>query len=220
MKRHFSTYFVRRPVELGVCGKKEDVWGADAPEARRIIKEGRFPDLHTFTQIIGELLGKDPLSEAVAEAYWLGNNKTVSADELCKTYLKNGKTPEVVEELRRKYAGYEMPLTHLAQIIMVTDDTKVTNGCMVARATIAEAEGNDTVMVERDWIVKKRNGYEIERKRMKVKNPVINNLKSGDVVAIHQGEVAMRLTERQVKRLERSNRTTITRFNTFLGKSD
>jgi hypothetical protein len=206
-KRHFNVYFVKTPTERGLCGDHEDVMSVDIPRAREILKQGHYPDLHTFLNLVNP---QDPWSEKTAEEYWLGNEKVIGTEQLLEEYLRNGKPMEVINRWRQVLPK-EIPLSHTAQVAFVAtagehgqQKANLITGCMVVNAKVVEQKGNGGIL-EMQRVVYENNKYQI----VTVRSEILGTFRLGQKIALHQGQVATELTEKQSKKLAENNKKVI-----------
>lgn len=217
--------FSMSPNKLGYCGLNT----AESRFRKCILEnEGsgveeeleHFIVLNPYLETLKEITKLPKFSYKVAEAYWLGNeelNKATTEDYqiLLDNFVKQGVPDWLIEELRQKVPKIFIP-THLFQVLhvgvgrasgSVPFNMKTINNCIVRWGKIkskVESSKSKSLKVELNSLEESKNKYKLKLIEEEVEIDEILNpgIENGDVVVVHWGRVAKKLTPEEVEKLE------------------
>lgn len=215
--------FSMSPNKLGYCGLN-----TAESKFRKCILENKgegveeelehFIVLNPYLETLKEVTKLPKFSYKVAEAYWLGNEelnkaKTEDYEILLKNFVKQGVPDWLIEELRQKISKKFIP-THLFQVLhvgvgrasgSVPFNMKTINNCIVRWGIVKSLKSKvESLKVELNSLEESKNKYKLKLIEEEVEIDEILNpgIENGDMVAVHWGRVAKKLTPEEVKKLE------------------
>jgi hypothetical protein len=213
--------FSMSPNKLGYCGLNT----AESRFRKCILEDNgdgieeeisHFIVLNPYLETLKKITGLDKFSYEIAESYWLGNeelNKATIEDYqiLLDNFVKQGVPDWLIEELRQKTPKKFIP-THLFQVLhvgvgrasgSVPFNMKTINNCIVRWGKV-ESSKSKSLKVDLNSLEESKGGYKLKLIKEEVEIDEILNpgIENGDVVAVHWGRVAKKLTPEEVEKLE------------------
>lgn len=209
--------FAAPPSTANACGRE-----SAPPILRRCLTTGdcygveeelkKFRSLYPFLRTIALLTGQPVFSYAVAEAYWLGNDwlrvaKPKNYGTLLQTFADQGAGPDFLAELKNRPPKKFVPF-HLFHVLNDEVGKKertpevmiAINRCMVRWGRVLGlADGKAKLGLN-----SLRNDYHrvIAVESVDYERALLPELKYGDQVAVHWGQVVKVLDQREVQNLE------------------
>jgi hydrogenase maturation factor len=191
----------------------------DANNIRDTVK--RFEGLYPYLQAIADKTGKDFLDYDVVEAYWLGNElldgcNAIDVANVISTLMQRGLPKTIGERLQQDIPADALP-HHLFHVLYVgvgrttgTVDSTLQNmeNCMISAGKVIEVQSVDSLLVETTRLEQNDGIYNLVPGEVKTAiyiKDMLPHIKVGDVVALHWGFAALRMTEQQQKNLEKYN---------------
>ncbi|EKD99894.1 MAG: hypothetical protein ACD_22C00142G0005 [uncultured bacterium] len=216
----FVSRFSLPPNSLGYCGRKS------GPVALKncIIKGrcgkveeelSRFIVLNPYLKTLSAITKLPPFDYKVVESYWLGNNQLNKAKAkhyslLLENFIKQGVPKALVEELKLTPPKEFIP-THLFQILHVgigrvknsiTYNLASINQCMIRWGRVQKIE-TDKIVIKLNSLKETKKGYRITllTEILTCGTELVPELKKGDVVAVHWGQIIKILTKEEVEKI-------------------
>jgi len=219
--------FSMSPNHLGYCGLD-----SAESKFRKCIIEGKnegieeevkhFIVLNPYLETISKIIKKNKFDYEVAESYWLGNEelnkvKLKDYDLLLESFSKQGVPEWLIEELKNKRPKKFIP-THLFQVLhvgvgrasgSVPFNIQTINNCIVRWGRVLgknkiKKTKEKTLMIELNSLEEKRGKYKLKitEERVEIDESLNPGVTVGDMVAVHWGRVAKKLTQDEAEKLE------------------
>jgi len=222
------------PHKLGFCGPREeaakkilsDFLSGKKIALRKIKKILRdFKAAYSYYKLIASANGiRDPFSERVVKAYWIGNKllEKVSLKALKEMVIKDFSKPGLLpKELAVKKAegiprgAKPHHSFHVLVIGSVTGrvilNEKLKNLCRISWGKVIKIKESRIIIEYKPLIIKNKKlrlAKPIEREVVWDKN-LIGNIKRGDWITVHWNQAIQALERKDISLLERYTRETI-----------
>lgn len=224
--------FALMPNRLGYCGGPDQrelrdyyVDGRSDPGLTRLLH--RFEGAMPYLRLIAGANGiADPLDPGVVEAYWLGNDLLERTDlqafyQSLAARFKGRMTPRALDWLLTKVPSGALPHHnfHVFETYMRTDTMPAgldtLEQCRIAWGTVISTTAQQVIVLTRPLLWNATGtgdrlvlGEPVARTLVRhlEGHTALPGLTTGDLVAIHWGWVAARLTPSQAATLERQTR--------------
>lgn len=208
------------PNSLGYCGRDS------APEKFKKcaitgkcngVKEEltKFIVLHPYLKTIGQITNKSKFSYDVIESYCIGNDLLNEAKEehynvLLDNFLEQGVPEWLVEELKQELPKKFIP-HHLFQVLhvgvgrasgSVPYNIETINNCMIRWGSIESITGADATITLKS-LKERENKHTLTtlRESHPFNNKLVTDIKKGDIVAVHWGQIITKLTNEHEEKL-------------------
>ncbi len=215
------------PNKLGYCGPKESWKVLDsfisnqdeqsAEEAKRLLTG--FNALHPYLELIANANGLEPFDAEVIDAYWIGNQllENVSFKEIQKTILsfQNFGLPKSIAEKKAAELPDGMRPHHSMHVLFVNfisqkvePIVKNLSNCIVQWAKVFE-ETEKGIRVKGFDLLLESGELKIKEKEKIIENPFNLRLQPKDLVTVHWDNAIEKISEDELKRLEKYTKATI-----------
>jgi hypothetical protein len=233
-----ATLYGMMPNKLGFCGSKKNkeqeilndfLKGKIASaKIRSVLK--KFEAAYAYYDLIAKENGiRDPLSEKVVEAYWIGNNLLERVNKLAieKMIFDKFTKPGLLSKIQAKERVKRIPKNskphhsfHVFILGTITERVnlspiKLKDVCRVSWGEVIRINDHKAeLIVEYRPVVKdKQIKLGVKRKkRLKWDKKIIDKIKIGDWISFHWDMVTQVLTEKKVKSLMKYTQNTLKRL--------
>lgn len=180
-------------------------------EVKRILED--FEGMPAYLGCLAELFGRDRFDYDIVEAYWIGNElldrvEQDNIETIIKGLMGRGLPPSIGMDLIGGLIQGLVPHHDFSVLYMARDRTPLDrkDKCRVSWGKIVDILDDNHLVVQTNPLLREKGEYLLgkEEPRTAVYLPeMLPDVSVGDHVALHWGYAVLKLTEEQLKNLQK-----------------
>ncbi|MCX8189997.1 MAG: DUF6390 family protein [Candidatus Diapherotrites archaeon] len=222
------------PNKLGYCGKCDysEIYISflknpkqeDVPKIEESLKS--FRAMYSYLKLIAEYNNVNPFSEKAIEAYWLGNSLLDNVPvEAVKSLIKNDfiEIPLKQREMKADFLKKKVLLQHSFHVLYINflnprlkPIAKNMDNCIVKYGKVLEI-WKDKVKTKSMALSYNLGEIKVMEKVLSFENPYRYDLKKGDLVSAHWGNIIEKIDKIGKSKIKESTFSNLALANSYLG---